>query len=986
MNRAAKLLLASVLVAFAVLSGASHAFAGDPYIDWYTIETPRYHIHYHGGLERHAQRLANLTEAIGERLEREMRWHPQHVTHVIITDDTDDANGSATVRPHELVRLYATAPDDMSALGDYDEWLSLLFTHENSHILHIGNTTGLPAVLNVLLGRTYTPNQIQPKWIIEGWAVYLETKFTSGGRLRSSLFDMYLRTDALEGRILPIDQISSDPRRWPGGTVWYLYGGKFIEWISNTFGEDTMPAVSAYYGRHILAWGINRAIRHASGRTYPELWKGWIRHVEREAAATSAAVRSRGLREGTRLTFLGRGVASPRWVPLAGRRGLAEEILFFADDGDHPAGLYRLALAGRDQAAGKPQLVARAINPTAAFGPEGDLVYSTTAPSARHYFFSDLMRVRRGLQAPRGTESSLERLTIGRRAREPDMSPDGRHVVYTTNRTGTTTLRIADFDATNALTNERALVPSARFEQVFTPRFSPDGRHVAYSVWTEGGYRDIRVVEVGTGRFFELFHDRAAEQQPTWTPDGRMLLFASDRSGIPNIYAFDLATRHLWQVTNVLTGAYMPEVSDDGKTLFYAGYTSRGFDIYSLPLDRTRFLPALPYVDRRPSPQPQPELARWPVRPYRPIETLRPRAYTLSIGPGTFGNALLLTTTGNDAAGLHAVSGAISVDDEEGLTNGVLDYAYAGLPVVWRARFSRRKAPRQDYAYGDSRRRFVEVSTGITTGLTYSLPRAFDAQELALSYSAQFLEADLPVGTVADPYATVTQDPYRGFFALLHAGYSYSNVTRQLYSIGGERGFAASLGGDLAGDATGSESSLVAISGRVRDYLPLPWGRHHVLALAFSGGASGGDYARRGLYYTGGFVDVPFLDAFRDGVSAGAFVLRGYEPTQFVGSRFLLANAEYRAPIVYLDRGISTLPVFLRSISAAAFADYGGAFAELDRDHPLDALQLGLGGELWFDVTIGYIANANLRVGYARGTDSSAIHGGQKYVVVASGF
>ncbi len=986
MSRVAHLLLPLLVVTLAVATVALPARAGDPYLEWYTIETPKFRVHFHGGLERHAQRVATLAEAITEDLERETGWHPRHVTHVMITDDTDDANGSASLRPHALVRMYVTAPDDMGALGDYDEWLSLLFTHEHTHILHVDNATGLPALVNALLGRTYTPNQVQPKWIIEGWAVYLESKYGSGGRLRSSLYEMYLRADVLAGRIAGIDQVSNDPRRWPGGTLWYLYGGNFVEWLSETYGEDTMATVSDHYGRRLLAWGINRSVRHATGRTYPELWAGWRNQLERETAATVAAVRARGLREGTRLTHLGRHVAYPRGVPPAARRGDAEELIFHADDGDHPAGLYRVTLDARDRIDGEPALVTRSTGASVGFDPDGNLYYSTLAPSARHYGFVDLMRLGRSARAPRGIEGAVERLTVGRRAREPDVSRDGRRIVYTTNRAGTTTLRIADLDATGAIANERALVPSARYEQAFTPRFSPDGRHVVYATWTAGGYRDIRVVEVATGRFFELFHDRAVEQQPTFSPDGRTVYFVSDRTGIANVYAFDLDTRQLAQVTNVLTGAYMPEPSSDGATLYYVGYTWRGFDLYSLPLDPTRFLPAAPYVDRRPSPRPRPATTRWPVRPYRPRETLRPRAYTVDVGPGTFGDAVLLTTTGSDAANLHAATAALTIDDEEGISNAALDYAFAGLPVTLRARLSRRSAPRQDYSFGGEQRRFVEVSTGISTGISYSMPRAFDSQEIALTYSAQFLDAELPVGDDVDPYAPVGQDPDRGFMALVHAGYSYSNVTRELYSISAERGFAASLGADFAGDATGSESSLTVVNGRLRGYLPLPWGRHQVLALALSGGASAGDYARRGLFYTGGFVEVPYLDALRDGLSAGAFVLRGYARSQYVGARFLLANAEYRVPLVYLERGIETLPAFIRSISAVAFADYGGAFSALDPEHPLDDLQLGLGAELWLDLTFGYVANANVRLGYARGTDSSAVEGGQRYLVVSSGF
>jgi hypothetical protein len=83
---------------------------------------------------------------------------------------------------------------------------------------------------------------------------------------------------------------------------------------------------------------------------------------------------------------------------------------------------------------------------------------------------------------------------------------------------------------------------------------------------------------------------------------------------------------------------------------------------------------------------------------------------------------------------------------------------------------------------------------------------------------------------------------------------------------------------------------------------------------------------------------------------------------------------------------VSTLPVFMRSMAGNLFVDYGGAFNRIDFDEPLDSLQLGLGAELWFDVTFGYTASGHLRLGHARGTDSDAVRGGQTYLVASASF
>lgn len=975
-----------VVVATLLLT-SSEARAGDPYLKWYTVTTPRFRVHYHSGLERHAQRTATLLESVHSRLAPQLGWVPDEVTEVLITDITDSANGSATALPYNAIRMFVTAPDDMSPLAEYDDWLTELITHEYVHVLHVDNISGIPALLNSVLGKTFAPNQAQPRWILEGLAVALESEHTGGGRLRSSQFEMYLRADVMADRLAPLDQISHGSRRWPSGNLWYLYGGFFVDWIADVYGPDTFAAVASDYGSNIIPWGINRSIRRATGRTYPQLYDGWKAHLKRRFDEQLAEVRRRGVREGIRLTTGGRVAASPRFVPPCARKGQREEMLYFRDDGDRPPGFYRLPLVRRDRAdEGDLEIVAKSVGRSASFEPTCGFVFDSTAPSDRRYFFNDLFRQPAGTRSPRGLSRKKERLTVGRRARDPDVSHDGRHIAYVTNRAGTSTLRIADLSAAGTLERERILVPSARDEQAFTPRFSHDGRHLAYSVWTAGGHRDIRVVELATGQWFRVTHDVALDQQPSWSPDDRTLYFTSDRTGIANVYAYDMASATLRQVTNVTTGAYMPEVTPDGETLFYIGYTSWGFDLFSMPLDPARFLKALPPPADRDRPHPEPAAKRWPVESYNPLHTLRPRAYDVEYGPGTFGNALRITTNGTDIAGHHSFAVTLLVEPEEGEVSGVAGYVYRRLPMDFFASVFRRVAPRTGYRYGDQTPVFKERQTGARTGLAYAEPGEFDGQAVSLSYTAMSFDSTLPVGTAADPYSLPTVDPHRGFLGVVGLSWGYSNVDGTVWGISPERGFSVGVNADFASPHTGSDDTLTSFSGRVTGYQPMPWAPHHVLALGLSGGAAVGTYPRRGLFFTGGFVDLPVLDAFTDGIQQGAFVLRGYEPAQFIGSHFNLLNTEYRFPIAYVDRGISTLPAFLRGLSGAVFADYGGAFDRIDLEDPFEDYHLGLGAELWVDVVLGYFARGNIRIGHARGTDAQAPTGGQTYVVVASAF
>jgi WD40-like Beta Propeller Repeat/Omp85 superfamily domain len=991
-----------MLAAAAALALARPAAAyGDPQLDWWTVETAHFHVHYDRTLEPIATRVATLAETIHARVAQSLGYTPTQVTEIVLTDDSEDANGSATALPLNTIRLYVTAPSDLSTIGDYDDWYTELVTHEYTHIAHTDNISGVPAIVNAVLGKTLAPNQVQPHWILEGLAVVSESQHTSAGRIRSNLFDMYLRADVLDGRIAGLDQFSSNAFRWPQGDLWYLYGSRFLAWITQVYGPNTMRAVSAEYGATIIPWGINRSIRRVTGRTYVELFEGFKEYLKRLYAEQMRAVEGRGLREGTRLTRHGRNVYYPWFVPRNARHDAgAEEILYYRDDSDARPGLYRLPLAAPKEGARPEELVARAAGPTgASFTPGGDLVFNGLMPFKNYYSRYDLLMLPHGEESPQGDEKARRRLTEGRRASFADVSPDGRRIVFTVDVRGTSFLEIADLALDGAITNTRDLVPSGRFEQAYTPRFSPDGRKVAYSAWVAGGFRDVRIVDVASGRFYDVMHDRAIDMTPVWSPDGKELYFSSDRSGIFNIYAYDIAARTFAQVTNVRTGAFMPALSADGKTLVYVGYTSFGHDLYTMPLDRARFLPAITGSAERPDPPTEPEDVPLRRHAYNPFPTVAPRNYLVNLAPGTYGpNALTITANGGDVVGHHAIATTITVEPNAPSPAVALDYAYGRLPVDFSLHFFYQAVPRSGYVLNGQSITYNEYDVGVTAGVTYTHQEAYAQHSLGLSFSVANFKGSVPFAAGADPYAPVQVNPPSGNINVAHVGYGFSNAESSLDAGVSTRGVSLSFAVDYASPYTGSTYTTFAVSGAIEGYIPMPWRGHQTLALRAGGAASFGDYPYSGAYYVGGYdlADNSLPSSVLSGVFNGSFVLRGYPAGAYSGREYLLGNAEYRFPLVYVDHGISTLPIYLRRLDGNVFVDYGGAFNYLDV-HQLrffnhgafideNQLHASVGGELWFGFTLGYVIDTQLRLGYAYGFSAEAIPHGQPYFVASSAF
>ena len=82
-----------------------------------------------------------------------------------------------------------------------------------------------------------------------------------------------------------------------------------------------------------------------------------------------------------------------------------------------------------------------------------------------------------------------------------------------------------------------------------------------------------------TSGFKPLVASGADERDPCWLPDGSGFVFASDRTGIFNIYQYRLENGEVEQLTNVIGGAFAPTVSPSRRVV-YVGYHTSDHSLY----------------------------------------------------------------------------------------------------------------------------------------------------------------------------------------------------------------------------------------------------------------------------------------------------------------------------------------------------------------------------------------------------------------------
>ncbi|MEX2584504.1 MAG: hypothetical protein WD766_14645 [Gemmatimonadota bacterium] len=955
--------MAVLSLLLAVLAGPSLVGAQGvpPDAEWLTFETEHFIISYTEGLLPLARRAADRAERAYTVLSERFVTPPEGRVHVLIADNVDYSNGSATPFPRNRIIAYAQPPASEGALAYHDDWLELLLLHELVHIFHFDYAETIWQPLRRVFGRDpfLFPQIYSPGWVVEGLGTYFESEYTAGGRVRGSTYDMILRTAILEDAFFRIDQVTIDPVSWPGGTTRYVYGSLFIDHLARRYGAERVPEFVQALGRQLVPYRVEAAARSAFGTTLSREWTVWEDSLTTEYRALADSLTVLGVTEPEILTRGGRLAHHPRYSPDGSR------IAYAASTGRDEAAILILEGDGSVSTA-----VERSSIGPAAWLSADELLHAQLDFDGPYRILSDLHAV----ELSRGGR----RMTRHARVWEPDAHPDGDRAVVVASAEGTNVLARVDLSS-GVLT--RLTEPS--LETYWSaPRWSPSGDRIAVNRWRAGGLYDVVVLDESGAVLREVTRDRAIDSGPAWSSDGRYLLFSSDRTGISNLFAYDFETGALWQVTNVLSGAFEPEISPDGRWIAFSYYRSDGYYIARIPFDpeswREGVAPLPAKADGAASERLAAE-AGGRIREYSAWPTLLPTHWAVSLAGDTdLGFGLGVGVGGEDVIQRHVWEVQLLGYPEGTRLDAGAAYRYRGLgnPVL-DLRIDQQWQVQQAASTGggdtDSRADLMRREREAAAGLSWVLPswRSRTSVHAGLDVrDVDFLRRDR---------SYVSDTPVRRYPLDLGAriGVGYSSVRGYGLSLGAQEGFSASaqLQGrrfmePLAWDPEARDYWRATSRGRF--YSALDWFGFAppVFAVRVDAGVES-EAASPGfsLGGTGGVLDLSSsLGLLGRGL---AYPLRGFAPGQQRGNRVLSASTEYRFPLVLVESGFRLIPLALDRIWGDLFLDVGTAWCA---DPCADGIGtaptspdplISFGFESILELKVGYFADLPLRTGIA---------------------
>ncbi len=692
-----------------------------------------------------------------------------------------------------------------------------------------------------------------------------------------------------------------------GGGIIYPIGGSILRYLGTTYGDWR---IASLYHDIWKYQSLDDALKELYGRSLAQLSDEWQYWMRRRYYADVAVSKPLALTA----SLITRLAIKPTAYRLPG--DTTTRVVYFSP-ADGYAGIYSRSLDGREthvvvQGERTPQIESfHYFESRIGVNPAGIAVFGSRFESRDALMFWDL---RSGKLVGRYQFPGIVSIL------SPTWAPDGRSVVFS----GLAVSGYSDLYRLWLEDGRLERLTSDRYQDT-DPSVSPDGRTVVFASdrtpFGAQGAKNLFLLDLATGTVRYLTYGNWQDESPRWASTGR-IWFTSDRDGSLQIYSVDSAGTGRRE-TAALGGAFDPQFVDSAAGFVFGGFADLSFNLYHAS-ERPDSGPPGVALDSAAPPATwqwpelsEPAVAQAAATPYKQHYGLDIAAGEAAVAPGLGseqGAVLLFSDLLND----HQLIGTVS------------SFAYSGSGVgnlldnISGSVFYLNQTHRTNWGVGAYRLRglfyendftslFQETAYGVLGQLRYPLSRFRRLEaEFRLEHSDRF-----------DYASSAVSEPRR--VAWLAANYLTYVKDNSLWlptgPIDGER-YTATAG--LVNDVNHGRFDSYVLSGDYRHYYRTT--RRSAFAIRALGYWGGGDRPR--------LINI-----------GGSWGLRGYPFFGYVsGTRAWLLSGEWRFPITdYMSLGFPFGTAQLPGVQGALFSDLGRAWTPTTLDRgTLGSWGLGL--------------------------------------------
>ncbi len=576
-------------------------------LEWQTLTTPHFDIHFYDGAEELAVRASIIAEQAYQeyaaRLDRDLPWRVPFILYTCHNDfaQTNISNsliGEGTGGFSEPFRNRMVLPYN----GSHADFLHVI-RHELVHVFMFDMAFGRRGGG---VGRSYLFNI--PLWFAEGVAEW----FSSGWDKEA---DMFMRDAAINDYLYPLDRI--------GGFLVYKEGQAAMRVLSECYGPEKLVDFWRMIGR---TRSTDRALHNVYGLSMEKMnelffktlrqryWPsyGHLEELEEIARPLTDHVEQRAFfNEGAAISPDGDMVAF-----FSDREGLVDLYLMSAIDGQ----IIRQLVRGYRSSTFESFHTSRSA---VSFSPDGDTI--AVIAKSGNYETLHLIEVADG-RTRRSFRLGLDIVSW------PAWSPDGETIAVVGTRLGRTDLYLLDLDGNVApalaarygtceeISGGGQLIRITQdIGDESKPAWSPNGTRLAFIfnpaaeidfefeidddqrkrlLWArpspQGTNQDsgrlapggnVVLLDLASGDRCALFADEGGKSAPTWI-DPHTLCVVSDCEGIDNLAMVSLDTTgtkvaDFRKLTNVLGGVDNLSYSAVADRLIFVGFNQAGYDIFA---------------------------------------------------------------------------------------------------------------------------------------------------------------------------------------------------------------------------------------------------------------------------------------------------------------------------------------------------------------------------------------------------------------------